>query len=123
MVMARYEVCPRCTNACVITYYVEFDRIIKIKDNMCPKGEEYIREKGAIPDSICSATVFVRNGIVSKAEVRTAKPVPGPRVAEVEKALKTLEVDAPLEFGKVVVENFLDTGIDLISRVSIAKYK
>ncbi|MBR2743415.1 MAG: DUF1667 domain-containing protein [Clostridia bacterium] len=122
MVVQRFKTCPRCSNGCMITYLEEAGRIITIKGAACPKGEGFIYETVAPPDSLIDAVVYVKNGIVSTATVRTSKPVPGPMVDEFEKAMKKLELEAPLEFGKVAVENFMNSGIDIISRTTVKKY-
>ena len=123
MVMVRYETCPRCTNACMITYTMEFDKILSIKNAACPKGEQFIYEQAKMPDSIVTAKVFVKNGMTSLAEVKTSKPVPGYLVNEIKDKLKKLELTAPLTFGQVLAENYLNSGADLISRSNIAKYE
>lgn len=123
MVMVRYETCPRCTNACMITYTVEFGKILSIKNAACPKGENFIYEQAETPDSIINTKVYVKNGTTSLAEVQTSKPVPGYLLNEMKNALKKLELEAPLEFGQVLATNYLNSGADLISRSKIEKYK
>ncbi len=122
MVVQRFKTCPRCSNGCMITYLEEAERIITIKGAACPKGEKFIYETVAPPDSLVEADVYVKNGVVSIARVRSAEPVPGPMVEAFEKALKKAEVEAPLEFGKVIIKNFMDSGIDIIARVNVKKY-
>ena len=122
MVVQRFKTCPRCSNGCMISYLEEAGRIITIKGATCPKGEKFIYETVAPPDSLVDADVYVKNGMVSMAKVRSAKPVPGPMVEQFEKALKKAEIEAPIEFGQVVIENYMDSGIDIVARASVKKY-
>ena len=123
MVVQKYKICPRCTNGCTIFYLEENGEIRSIKGATCPKGENYVRETASQPDSIVFADVYIKNGVTSIAQVKTSKAVPGHLVESVTEALKTLELEAPIEFGEVLIPNYMDSGTDLVAKSTIKRFE
>ena len=57
----------------------------------------------------------IENAIHNSLPVKSSKPLAKDKLIEVVKALKDIKVKSPIKMNEVIVENILDTGIDIIS--------
>ncbi|MCY6372279.1 DUF1667 domain-containing protein, partial [Clostridium ganghwense] len=59
-------------------------------------------------------------GQLTVVPVKTEGDIPKDKIFECVKALKGLSVKAPVNIGDVIVENFADTGVNVIATKKIA---
>lgn len=119
----KFVTCAKCLNRCQLRYETQNGTLTQVLNAACHKGIKYVKEIMDVPDTLIVQTVYLKNGMVSHAEVKTSAPVPGHMVNDVKEALEKIEIEAPITFGQVLIENFMDTGCDLISRSTVAKSK
>jgi len=120
--MEKTYTCIICPTGCKIT--VTFDEnhnIISIKGNRCPHGKEYVQQEITNPTRILATTVRIKNGILPLVPVKTEKPIPKRLLIDAMNVLAKVEVNAPVKIGDVIVENILNTGVNVIATRSIPK--
>ncbi|WP_069999620.1 DUF1667 domain-containing protein [Cellulosilyticum sp. I15G10I2] len=88
----------------------------------CKRGEVYGVEEVTNPTRVITTTVKLNNSIYSMIPVKTSGGIPKNLNFRCIEVLNTIEVDAPVKVGDVIVKNLLDTGIDVIAtRTILAK--
>ena len=112
-------ICIVCPKGCKIRVLVKGSKIISVKGKKCPKGIEYTKNEATNPKRNVFTTVKIKNGIVPMLPVKTKKQVPKEMVIDVMRYLSTVSVTAPITIGDIIVENILNTGIDVIATRSV----
>ena len=104
---------------CEINVKYDLNSIKEIHGNLCEKGREYVVEEIFNPKRVLTTTVKVRNGEIPMASVKTSKPIPKEIIFEVMKEISNIEVEAPVRIGKVVIQNILNTGADVVATKNV----
>ena len=84
-------------------------------EGICRRGQEYARREIVDPARILTTTIPVLNGEISILPVRTASPIPKPRIMAAMAEVKSIRISAPVRLGQTVRENLADTGVPLIA--------
>lgn len=92
-----------------------------VEGNTCKRGEIYGINEITNPVRIITSTVKVSDGELPVLPVKTKEPVPKDMNFRIMEALKEIRVEAPIKVGDIIVENILDTGINIISTRNIRK--
>jgi CxxC motif-containing protein len=92
-----------------------------VQHNSCKRGVEYAKQEYYDPKRMVTTTVAVTGGILKRVPVRTSEPIGIQRVNDLLQAVYTLTVEAPLPIGTSVIENFQETGIDVITTRNVRK--
>jgi CxxC motif-containing protein len=95
---------------------------ISVSGNACPRGAAYAKTECVNPVRMVATTVKLRNAAMAALPVKTAKPVPKGKIFDCVKALKGVEVFAPISIGDVVVSNCAGTGVDIVATKSVNQY-
>lgn len=119
--MKKKFICIICPNGCEIEVEYEGDSIIEVSGNLCDQGMEYVRGELFSPERGVTSLVSVRNGVLPLVSVKTSKPIPKDRIFDLMDAIADVEVDAPIKIGDVIVENILNTGVDLVATKNVDK--
>lgn len=123
--MRRKFTCIICPNGCEIDadYEEGKDGVVvrSIEGQSCKKGAEYVKQELIDPRRTISSSVLVRGGELPLASVRLTAPIPKARIFDAMREIKNLAVDAPVEAGTILVENFLALGTNLVITKSVAK--
>ena len=90
-----------------------------ISGSQCKKGEAYGIKELTNPTRVLTTTVKINNTHHSRLPVRTNGAIPKDKIFPCMKAINKVEIRAPVKAGKVIIENILDTGIDLIASRSM----
>ncbi len=106
---------------CDMTVAVEAGAAKEVSGNQCARGVEYARREIANPVRAVSTTVRLRGADVAAAPVKAAVPVPRDRAADWVRALKGVEVDAPVTAGQVVVADVGGSGVAAVATRTIQK--
>lgn len=117
----RTIICLSCPKGCRVKVKANGDDIKDISGHECPQGIEYAKNEYLNPTRILPTTVRVKNGQIALVPVKTASPIPKEKIGEVMQKLSEIEVEAPVELGQVIVNNILDTGVDVVATRSIKK--
>ena len=117
--------CTTCPSECLLTVEVERDAngsVVKVRSvtgNNCPRGDKFAHQELTCPMRVLTTTVAVSGDDEALLPVRTAEAIPLALHAQTMTLIRDLVVNAPIRMGDVVLEDLLDTGIDLIASMDI----
>ena len=117
--------CTTCPSECLLTVEVERDvngsvaAIHSVTGNRCPRGDKFAHQELTCPMRVLTTTVAVSGGDEALLPVRTAEAIPLALHAQAMDLIRGLVVDAPIRMGGVVLENLLNTNINLIASMDI----
>lgn len=115
----RNLTCISCPMGCPITVEMEGEEIISVTGNTCKRGEVYARKEVTNPTRIVTSTVKVRGGAADMVSVKTKEDIPKGKIFECVRALKGVEIEAPVHIGDVVVQNAAGTGVDIVATKNV----
>jgi CxxC motif-containing protein len=87
----------------------------------CQRGGMWIRREIESPMRTVTTSVLVRGGDAVCASVRTQNPVPLERVWDVVRALRDVELDAPVDIGQTVMTDPAGVVTTVIATRKIAR--
>lgn len=111
-------ICINCPRGC----HLEVENIdgeIKVTGNSCPRGEQYAINEITNPLRVVTTTIAIESNKYDRLPVITSKPIPKVKIMEVCRALKGLEVKAPVRMGDVIVSNIIGLDSDVVASKSI----
>ena len=112
-------ICIGCPLGCPLTVEMEGDAVKTVAGNTCPRGDAYARKELTNPTRIVTSTVRVAGGRLAMVSVKTASDIPKGKIFDCVKALKDVEVKAPVKIGDVIVENVAGTGVNIIATKNV----
>ncbi|MDB6469657.1 DUF1667 domain-containing protein [Blautia wexlerae] len=111
----RELICINCPLGCALTVYMEQGKVVKVEGNTCSKGKTYGEQEVTAPTRILTSSVRVLEGKLPVVSVKTASDIPKGKIRECAAALKSVQVQAPVKIGDVIVKNICETGVNLIA--------
>lgn len=114
-------VCIRCPIGCMITIEDNSDGTLNITGNTCKRGAEYAEKELTNPTRIVTSTVRVRNGKQAVVSVKTREDIPKGRIMDCMKALRKVELEAPVHIGDVALADAAGTGVDIVVTKDVEK--
>jgi CxxC motif-containing protein len=108
-------ICISCPVGCTLMVTVDGETVIQVDGESCKKGIEYAENEIRDPRRMIASTVRVKKGIHPLAPVYTERPIPKPIIKEVLEKLREIELTAPIEHNKIIIENVLGTGVNIIA--------
>ena len=120
MQITRHLTCIGCPLGCQITVELEGDTVVSVTGNTCPRGDAYARKEVTAPARIVTSTVRVKGGTIPMVSVKTAGEIPKGKIFDCVKALKNVEVAAPVKIGQVVLTDAAGTGVDIVATKDVA---
>lgn len=117
--------CTTCPSECLLTVEVERDAngtVVEVRfvtGNRCPRGDKFAHQELTCPMRVLTTTVAVSGGDEVLLPVRTAEAIPLALHAQAMNFIRGLVVNAPIRMGDIVLENLLDTNINLIASMDI----
>ena len=115
----RELTCIGCPLGCPLTVTLENGVVQSVQGNTCPRGDAYARKEVTNPTRIVTSTVRVTGGKLAMASVKTASDIPKGRIFDCVKALKDVEIPAPVTIGQVVLKDVAGTGVDIIATKNV----
>ena len=112
-------ICIGCPLGCPLTVEMEGSEVKAVSGNTCPRGDAYARKEMTNPTRIVTSTVRVAGGRLAMVSVKTASDIPKGKIIDCVKALKDVEVKAPVKIGDVIVENVAGTGVNIIATKNV----
>ena len=116
----RELTCIGCPLGCPLTVTLENGAVQSVQGNTCPRGDAYARMEVTAPTRIVTSTVRVTGGTLAMVSCKTRSDIPKGKIFDVVRALKDVEVPAPITIGQVLAENVAGTGVDIIATKNIA---
>lgn len=117
--------CTTCPSECLLTVKVERDangavvEVCSVTGNNCPRGDKFAHQELTCPMHVLTTTVAVSGGEETLLPVRTAEAIPLALHAHAMDLIRDLVVNAPIRMGDIVLENLLNTNINLIASMDI----
>jgi len=111
---SREMVCIVCPVGCRLTV-TEDNGEVKVEGNRCPRGAVYGREEILSPKRVVTATCSLRDPVHSRLPVKTDAPLPYELIRSLLDHIYELDVPAPVRSGDLLIENFQDTGVNIIA--------
>lgn len=116
--------CTTCPSECLLTVEVERDadgvaEVRSVAGNSCPRGDKFAHQELICPMRALTTTVAASGGEEALLPVRTAEAIPLALHAQAMTLIRGLVVNAPIRMGDIVLENLLDTNINLIASMDI----
>ena len=115
----RRLTCIGCPMGCPLTVKMEHGEVVSVTGNTCKRGDIYARKEVTNPTRIVTSTVRVTGGSEAMVSVKTKEDIPKGKIFDCVKALKSVEVAAPVHIGDVLVKNVAGTGVDVIATKNV----
>ena len=112
-------ICIGCPLGCPLTVEMEGNEVKSVAGNTCPRGDAYAKKELTNPTRIVTSTVRVAGGKLAMVSVKTESDIPKGKIFDCVKALKDIEVKAPVKIGDVIVENVAGTGVNIIATKNV----
>ncbi len=108
--------CIMCPLGCEMTVTLDDQgRFLSVTGNTCPRGAKYAENEITAPKRMLTTTVRIHGGLLPLLPVVSADVLPKEKVADCVAYLRTVEVNAPIATGDVVVENILGLGVNIVA--------
>jgi CxxC motif-containing protein len=107
-------ICVICPTSCRLAVTGDGKSITDISGYGCKRGSEYGRTEYLAPVRILATTMRAENYVSPVIAVRSDKPLPKGLMFECIKWIRETEAVEPFFEGKVVIENIMDTGSNII---------
>lgn len=112
-------ICIGCPLGCPLTVEMEGNEVKSVSGNTCPRGVAYAKKELTNPTRIVTSTVRVAGGRLAMVSVKTESDIPKGKIFDCVKALKDVEVVAPVKIGDVIVKNVAGTGVNVIATKNV----
>jgi len=86
-----------------------------IEGYKCKKGLEYGEQELKDPRRIITTTLTVKGGFLPLVPVKTDKPLPKGLIFDLMKVIDGMSIEAPVEMGQILLENFQETGVNIVA--------
>ena len=103
-------ICIGCPMGCPLTVKMENGEVVSVTGNTCKRGDIYARKEVTNPTRIVTSTVRITGG---------SEAIPKGKIFDCVKALKNVEVAAPVHIGDVLVKDVAGTGVDVIATKNV----
>ena len=114
----RELTCIGCPMGCALTVELDGGAVVSVRGNTCPRGDAYARKEVTAPTRI---VVRVTGGALAAVSCKTRGDIPKGKIFDIIRALKAVEVAAPVVIGQVILPNAADTGVDVIATKNVEK--
>lgn len=114
--MEKELICICCPNGCHLK--VDIDNNI-VSGNKCKRGEEYGINEVTNPVRVITSTAKVLNGTLPVVPVKTKEAIPKGLNFKCMEEINKVTVKAPVKVGDVVIENVLDTGVNVVATKNV----
>jgi CxxC motif-containing protein len=108
-------ICIICPIGCELTVEHDEKAIESVDGNRCKRGLEYAQEEIFDPKRIVTTTVRIVGASVPLLPVRTDRSVSKGVTFEVVRIAASLETEAPVQVGEILVSNIAGSGANLVS--------
>ena len=110
--------CIGCPMGCPLTVTIEGD-VITVSGNTCALGDKYAKKEVTNPTRVVTSSVGIDGADIARVSVKTESDIPKDKIFDCVKALKDVEVPAPVKIGDVIVENVAGTGVNVIATKNV----
>lgn len=108
-------ICIVCPKGCRLSVDQRPDGEILVMGNGCNRGIPYAKKELTNPTRVVTSTVKINGGIHKRLPVKTSTDIPKGLNFAVMKELESIELNAPIKVGTVIIKNILNTGADIVA--------
>ncbi|OON97287.1 MAG: molybdopterin oxidoreductase [Candidatus Epulonipiscioides saccharophilum] len=110
-------ICIVCPKGCRLSVTDQ----LEVSGNTCPKGEVYAQKEVTAPTRVVTSTVFIANGLHRRLPVKTDGDIPKNLIDDCMSAINSIKIFAPVKMNAILIENLLDTGVNLVATRDMEK--
>lgn len=114
--MEKEIICICCPKGCYLKVNIDENTVT---GNSCERGAEYGINEVTNPVRIITSTVKVENGESPVVPVKTKKPIPKALNFKCMEEIDKCMVKAPVKIGDIIIENILETGVDIVATKNV----
>lgn len=108
-------ICIGCPLSCPMEVALTEEGVASVTGNTCKNGDRYARREVTNPMRTVTGSVRVIGGKRRVVSVKTATEIPKGKLFDCARALKDVEVTAPVRIGDVILENVAGTGVNVVA--------
>ncbi len=113
--MIKKEItCTVCPVGCLITVTGDQTSVHSLTGNQCQRGIPFATDEFIQPKRILTTTINIEGHRNERIAVRSTAPIPKDLLFDAISITKQVRLKAPIKHGQMVVENILDTGVDIV---------
>lgn len=106
-------ICIVCPKGCHL--HVDETNDYKVTGNNCGRGIVYGKQELINPVRTITSTCRIKEGNLPRIPVKTQDTIPKGKMLEIMKMINQVELEAPVHVGDLVLENVLDTGVNVVA--------
>ena len=106
--------CIVCPNGCSVTAE-KTENGWTVSGNLCPKGRDFAISEVTDPKRSLCSTVKTTNPDMPRLPVKTDGDISLNLIFRVMELINSVELGVPVASGDIVIENVLNTGVNIIS--------
>ncbi len=107
-------ICITCPKGCHLTVDDATSDLV-VSGNECKRGITYAQNELFNPKRVITSTVRINNAIYNQIPVKTKDAVPKDKIFLIMQELKKITLTSPIKTGDVVIENVLNTKVDIVA--------
>ena len=119
--MIKNLTCIECPTGCSLIIEVKDGKVLHVSGNECEKGEKYAFDEIENPVRILTSSVLAQGLPLKMIPVRTDEPIPRSRIFDAMNAIKKVRIHNAVRIGDIIVDNFLNLGVNLIATRDVPK--
>jgi CxxC motif-containing protein len=108
--MNKEFICIVCPRGC----HISVDEQNVITGNQCKRGETYVINEMTNPKRVLTTTVKTVFPEMPRASVKTSEAIPKGMLYQAMEVINQVVIDKEMNIGEVVVQNILNTGVDVV---------
>jgi CxxC motif-containing protein len=113
--MEKEYICIACPIGCHLKLNVNEEEKLEVRGNKCKRGEIYAVEEFSEPKRVVTATCSIGLEQLERLPVKTTKAIPKDHISALLDEIYKLKLSPPVKRGQTVIENFQDTGVDVVA--------
>lgn len=114
-------ICIVCPRGCQLKAEVLDGKLVCIEGNNCARGKAYALSELTNPTRMITSTVFIESQDLKRLPVMTDKPISKKCIFDVMNIINNTKVKAPIKIGDIVIENILNTNVNIVATRNILK--
>lgn len=112
--------CICCPMGCQITVTLDNGEVTDVTGNTCKRGDVYARKEVTNPTRVVTSSVRVSGGRIAMVSCKTAGDIPKGKIFDCCKAIQSIEVQAPVKIGDIILKDVCGIGVDVIATKEVA---
>lgn len=107
-------ICVVCPSSCRVSVTGDGKSVRDVAGFACRRGDEYARNEYLAPVRILTSIARAEGYVSPVISVRSDRPVPKDLQFKCVDEIRKISVKAPFEVGRVVVENIMGCGVNIV---------